>query len=160
MIGGLVLVASGYVDDLNQIIPKQDTHLKVGDVGVIDDLKIEVLNMRQVFDGLGSKEGAAVIMFELRVENIGKFATDNNVMMILTSDAPSLYYYDRKMAPRFGCYLNGHKYGVEESLDDFVGFPNAYPGTVKQGWICFDTPETIELNKTVLNTHGLKWDLG
>lgn len=150
LISCMVLVASGCVDDLNPVESKQDnTHLKVGDVGIIDDLKIEVINVHQDFDGPTIAEGSGIISIGLRVENIGKFAT-GNVMKPYSSDSPTLYYYGRKM-PYTICHII--------AFNKWYGFVDKYPGVVEQGYVCFKVPSTIELDKTVLNTHGLNWTI-
>jgi len=155
-----VLVVSTYAEEFDNVIHTSmlnkiseeysNTYLKVGDVGVIDDLKIEITDVYIDMKSRRNHEGAGVISIKLKVENIGKIAS-GDVMIPYTKDEPELYYDGYKME---------HTTSYIIAFDDWRGFTNKYPGVITEGYISFYVPSTIDWNETVLDTHGLKWNLG
>lgn len=132
-----------------------------------DGLSISVtdVDVKQV-NRIMAPEGAQYLFVKISVTNNGDSKTPydtvhiqkqtyiNGINVASTKDIITLQYNNQKIFPEDSAH-----YGLENDWG-WEGFGNKYPGVTKEGWVCFEVQENLDLNRTAITVHGLKWNLG
>lgn len=161
-----IILISGAIPELNSIGAKifhtdnsANSVLYAGETAKIDGLSIIVKDV-QMSNNNGkyeiAPEGGKFLFIKIEVTNIGKVKTHRDTLpayrhTIFDNKERINLYYD-------GTAMPGLIYVFEYS-PDWSGYGAQYPGITKDGWIGFEVPAGIDLKKTTLNIHGIKWIL-
>lgn len=165
-----IILISGAIPELNPIRAKifhtdnsVNSVLYVGETAKIDSLSIIVKDV-QMSNNNGkyeiAPEGGKFLFIKIEVTNIGEVKTHRDTLPAYRHTILDFQLDDKE---RIKLYYAGNTMPgllhVNEYSPDWSGYGAQYPGITKDGWIGFEVPAGIDLKKTTLNIHDIKWIL-
>lgn len=125
------LITTG-IKELFGIFP-ETTSVAMGESVTVDDIKLTVSNF-EIVESDYAAEGADYLFVYFKAENFGEVAHTPPYKYSI-----SLMYKGRKIYPELS--WKGVSYRVKYDPDEKI-----YPGVTKEGWLCYEVPEDIDLS--------------
>jgi hypothetical protein len=144
-------------------ITKDDIEITVTEYKFVDYFEYPIINnqVQQYYP----PEGAKFLLIYMKVTNIGSVEAPSDTILLTVDqeDTPTILYAGTKIVSNEFKMVERNVYQIFSHYGDdyspqFAGYGSEYPNVTKEGWIMFIVPANIDLSKTELEIHGLKWE--